>query len=281
MHPFVFLLPVFIFITHTPSSRLVSATDAGLIFLDSVDFYINFVLLLSGFFETFSAGWVYHIEEQINVLGPEVVFVYLFSTFGSFVVASGLWFGLKDNAVWGGFVGLVLCYAIGMGATYMLLAKKIKEEPEKWTWSTILYELCLKNVMDLRSEMSAVVGYIPWIWAFAMKHLIPQILLILFINLAQSTNEDGDPLFGNYEGYVSWPYQVLGILCVVFAICLILIGIAMPVIYEPFDKPYQESLLEANKVTEDVKELEGAGDEDVKKLDGAEDEGEEVAQEEC
>lgn len=44
-----------------PSLKLPSAltaTDAGLIFLDSIDFYINFILLLLGFFETFGAGWV-------------------------------------------------------------------------------------------------------------------------------------------------------------------------------------------------------------------------------
>lgn len=33
------------------------ATDAGLIFLDTIDFYVNFVMLLVGFFETFAAGW--------------------------------------------------------------------------------------------------------------------------------------------------------------------------------------------------------------------------------
>lgn len=48
---------------------LIYATDAGLIFLDAVDYYINFVLLITGFFETFGAGWIYHIEEQIMSLG--------------------------------------------------------------------------------------------------------------------------------------------------------------------------------------------------------------------
>lgn len=245
--------------------------------MDSIDFYINFVLLLSGFFETFAAGWIHGIEDQIKSLGPEVVFTYIFSTFGSFVVASGLWFGLKDNAVWGGFLGLFLCYAVGMGATYVLLTKKMKEQPEKWTMNSILYELCLSNVMKLREDLSSVVGTIPWLWAFAMKHLIPQILLILFINLAVSTNDAGDPLFGNYEGYVTWPYQVLGILCVVFALVLVLVGVAMPVLYEPFDKPYQERLRAASTAGEG-KMLEDP--ESGAKNNDSGDEGEEVAKEE-
>jgi hypothetical protein len=218
---------------------LLAATDAGLIFLDSVDFYINFILILIGFFETFGAGWIYHIEDQVTSLGPEIVFVYTFTHFGSLVIASGLWFGLDvDKAVWGGFLGLFLCVSVGLGATFFLLAKKIAQEPEKWNWNTILYELCLKNVMDLRAELSSVVGYMPWVWAFAMKNICPHILLVLFINLAQSENGEGDPLFGNYSGYVAWPFQILGILAVVFAGTLILVGIAMPLVYEPYDIPY-------------------------------------------
>lgn len=84
-----------------------------------------------------------------------------------------------------------------------------------------------------------------WIWAFALKNLIPQILLILFINLCQSENDAGDPLFGNYEGYINWPFQVVGILCVAFAGCLILVGLAMPVLYEPYDIPYKKKLAAA------------------------------------
>ena len=64
-----------------------------------------------------------------------------------------------------------------------------------------------------------------------MKQLIPQVILILFINLAQSKNDDGDPLFGNYGGYISWPFQVLGYLAVVFAGFLFLLGLAVPNAY--------------------------------------------------
>ncbi len=256
---------------------LIYATDAGLIFLDTIDFYINFVLLLTGFFETFGAGWVYGIEKQIASLGPDVVLVYMFTNFGSVIVASGIWFGVDPkNATWGGFLAFFLCYFAGIGVTAMMLSKKIAQEPGTWNWKTILYELCLKNVMDLRQELSDVVGYMPWLWAFGLKNLIPHILLLLFINLAQSTNAKGESLFGHYGEYIPWPFQVLGILCVVFAGFLILVGIAMPVVYEPYDIPYNKAL-EATKA-EKLPEKEVDGMESGKKDECSdEDEAEEEA----
>jgi hypothetical protein len=184
------------------------ATDAGLTFLDTVDFYVNFVMLLVGFFETFAAGWMFGLEEQIESLGPTIVFIYMFTNFGSVILASGLWFGLKQNAVWGGFVGLFASYLIGMAVTYYLLKKKMKEEPGKWTWKSILYELTFRNVIDLKNQLSTVVGYTSTAWAVAMRQLIPHSLLILFINLACADNADGQSLFGHYSGYVMWPFQV-------------------------------------------------------------------------
>ena len=228
-----------------------TATDAGLIFLDTIDFYINFVLLLTGFFETFGAGWIYGIEQTIQNLGSTIVVAYMFTNFGSIIVACCLWFGMNDpdNAVWAGFVALFLCYAVGMAVTGYLLNAKIQQQQQsqqnEWTWSSILYELCLSNVMNLKNDLQEVVGYMPWMWAFAMKYFLPQILLILFINLAQSENGEGNPLFGNYGGYVPWPFQILGILCVVFAGILVLVGIATPNVYLGFDIPAKNELLAA------------------------------------
>jgi SNF family Na+-dependent transporter len=46
-------------------------TDAGLNWLDVIDYYINFVMTLVGFLECFGAGWVYGIEEQIKNVGDK------------------------------------------------------------------------------------------------------------------------------------------------------------------------------------------------------------------
>ena len=43
------------------------ATDAGLIFLDTFNFYIDFVLLLMGFLETFCLGWMFGSKSRLQV----------------------------------------------------------------------------------------------------------------------------------------------------------------------------------------------------------------------
>jgi SNF family Na+-dependent transporter len=48
---------------------LMYCTDAGLNWLDVIDYYINFAMTLVGILETFGAGWVYGIEEQIKNVG--------------------------------------------------------------------------------------------------------------------------------------------------------------------------------------------------------------------
>lgn len=55
---------------------MIYMTDAGLIFLDSIDFYINFVMLLIGTCKAFSVGWFYGIQQQITKYGSEVVCKY-------------------------------------------------------------------------------------------------------------------------------------------------------------------------------------------------------------
>ena len=210
-----------------------TATDAGLIFLDTVDFYVNFVILITGFFETLGAGWVYGMSGQIETLGAPAVCSYVFAHFGSIIIACGLWFGLNnENQVWGGFVALFLCFFAGCAATAFFLNQTMQRNPGQWTWSSIVYELCLGNVMRLRDELSSVVGYLPWIWAFALKNMIPQILLLLFINLAQSKSANGESLFGHYGDYVFAPYQILGICIVIFASACIVAGLAFPQLFE-------------------------------------------------
>ena len=228
------LTTIFVVIAYLCS--LVYATDAGLFFLDSVDFYINFCLLLLGFFETFGAGWVYGIEAQMEELGSTIVFTYMFANFGSVIIACWLWFGLDSNAeVYSGFIALIGCYLLGTGVTLFFCSQKIQQDAEKWNWNSIVYDVGLKNVMSLREELQSICGYMPWVWAFAMKHFIPQVLLILFINLARADNGSGEPQFGNYGGYESMPFQMLGILFVCFSFATVAIGVVVPGIFEPFD----------------------------------------------
>jgi solute carrier family 6 GABA transporter-like protein 1 len=211
---------------------LIYATDAGLIFLDTIDFYINFVMLFVGFLETFAAGWIYGLEEQIHELGMPAVLSYFSANFVSVIVASGLWFGLQENALMAGFLALACIYLVCIGTTCFYLNKKIQESPGKWTWKSIIWAISFKNMFDLRERLQTTVGWLPWVWAFFMKQFIPHLILILFINLAAADNAIGESLFGHYGEYVSWPFQVLGILTVVFVLFLFILGMVKPELYE-------------------------------------------------
>ena len=190
------------------------------------------------------------------------------TNFGSVVVACGLWFGLGENAVWAGFLGLFLCYFAGIGATLWLMRQKMAREPDmEWTWKDMVYEVSLKNVMQLREELEGVVGFMPRIWAICMKQVIPHILLILFINLASNENADGESLFGHYGGLETWPFQVLGILCVVFVASLILIGMALPDLFEGADLTVGKKLNSATKVEESAQDFDASGDGEPYKVD--------------
>jgi SNF family Na+-dependent transporter len=242
---------------------LIYATDAGLIFLDTIDYYINFVMLLVGGFECFTAGWMYGIEEQIENLGLTIVLAHVNTFFGSVILACCLWFGLSnaEDALWAGFVGLVLFYAIGMAFVAFQMKQKMEANPGRWTWTSMTYELMFKNIADLRSDLSGVVGYLPFAWTLLIKFFIPPVILILFGLACDAENADGTKVFGHYSGYVFSPYQILGILCVVFAGFLFLSSLVAPNLYSALQRPEAEKLKKSSSVhVEPVKPDKNSGE---------------------
>mmetsp|Transcript_7710 Transcript_7710/g.16761 ORF Transcript_7710/g.16761 Transcript_7710/m.16761 type:complete len:313 (+) Transcript_7710:253-1191(+) len=216
---------------------LLYATDAGLIFMDAMDYYINFVLLLVGFAECFAAGWIYNIEEQVDNLGAGIVFSFMATTFGSIFLACILWVGIEDRgtALATGFVGLVVFYAVGMGLVCYLMHKRMREFG-LWSWKSMFYDLFFRNVMDLRDDLSGVVGYIPTAWAVLIKYFIPPVLLVLFSLGCGAKTSTGQTEFGHYSGYPLLPYQLLGVLSVVFVGFLFVSSLVMPRLYNAFQK---------------------------------------------
>ena len=67
--------------------------------------------------------------------------------------------------------------------------------------------------------------------------------------------EEGKTTFGHYGGYPAWPFQALGVLPVVLAICVVLVGAAAPRLYAGFS-PSTSGGKEEDTV-------EGGSDEDV------------------
>lgn len=182
-------------------------------------------MLLVGFFETFAAGWVYAIGEQIETCGLAAVFFYFFAQFGSIIVASGIWFGVpaKNGGIWGGFVALVLFFLVFFTVSLFFLRKKMDSSK---TFKELLWALTFKNVFELRNCIQPTIKYIPSLWCLLIKQFIPHVLIILFVNLATTQGKGF-----NYSGYPAQPYQILGIMTFVFAIFLFSVGIAFPPIY--------------------------------------------------
>jgi len=214
------------------------ATDAGLVFLDTIDYYINFVMLLVGFAKCFAAGWIYNIDEQIDNLGSSMVFSFMATTFGSVFLACMLWFGISDAyaALVAGFVGLIAFYTTGMAFVCYLMHKKMQECPGVWNWKSMFYDLTLRNTMDLRDDLSGVVGYIPAVWPVLIKFFIPPVLLVLFCVGCASTSSAGQTEFGHYSDYPLLPFQMLGIMTVVFVGFLVVSSLLMPSLYQAFQK---------------------------------------------
>lgn len=213
---------------------LIYCTDTGLIFLDSADFYINFMMLLVGLFECFSVGWIYGIEGQIQKLGVFPVIGYMIATFASVALASGLWFGSESNEVRNGFLGLIILYLVLMAGVLWWCRQKKNSGVIEMTWKELLTELLMGNMLQFRRELVGVVRYIPLLWFFLIRHLVPQLLLILFANLAASENEKGTgSKFGHYlsypTGYQAFGISIFGCTCFVIAV-----GLLFPKCYSCF-----------------------------------------------
>jgi hypothetical protein len=204
----------------------------------------------------------------------------LLANFFPVIIACGLWFGVDgDKAPLAGFMGLIGSSGIGVAVTTYFLNEKMNEAawqevPGRWTWGSIWWELTFSNIFALKNRVEPVIQYIPDLWCYLIKGLIPHLLIIVFVNAAATENSDGDSMFYHYGAYPAKPYQAMGIVCFLFALVLILIGFAYPPIYAALATAYEEEHLlevkELNELEEEAKVAEEVVDDDDKKeADGA------------
>jgi hypothetical protein len=225
-------------------------SDAGLNWLDVIDYYINFVMTLVGFMEVFGAGWMYGMEETVKNVGEKAVYSWmLLANFGPVCIACAIWYGdTSDTKLVGLLVG-IFCAIVGSGVTHMYLMQVIEANPGKWTTQSIWWEVSFANIFALRDRVQPTVQYIPDGWAYLIKGFIPHVLIIVFVNAAASKNPDGETTFWHYGGYASYPYQALGVVCVLFTLFLFVLGFVWPEVYAPL----------ATASEGDNKEAEGKG----------------------
>lgn len=181
-------------------------------------------------------GWVFGHEKQIESVGKTLVYTYMGVTFVPLLIASGFWWGLDSGAsVWAGFVAYFVTYGAGMGVV-VLLARKAAIQYGK-SLGSVMHTLTIGNVQDLKKvlETHSGEGAIPMIWAVNMKHVMPQALILCFINLIATKVKVGDemkPSFANYGGYDNWPYQAVGIVVFCVGLGAFLVGLFFPSLYD-------------------------------------------------
>ena len=189
---------------------------------------------------------MYGLEKQIDRFGAGAFFAYMITTFGSVLLASGLWFGLEENAIWAGFLASAITYSLGMAVTIVLLRRKMKTEESSETLGAAMIDLAFGNMRDYKNTLEPVIGWVPTAWCLLVKHFIPQVLLILFINLATSENANGKFNFGNYGDYPIEPYQAIGIFVVCLSIAVFSVGLLFPDVYNGLVS-YDDKALEGDK----------------------------------
>merc|ERR1712032_1669260 len=156
---------------------------------------------------------------------------------GSFAFACIIWFSVPDTAtgLWAGFVGLLLFFGIGMVHVCYLIKKGLSQGGF-WSWRLAFNDLMFRNMVDLRDDLAVVVGHIPLIWAVLIKFVIPPLLLVLFSLGFVAKTPSGKTEFGHYGGFPTLPYQLLGVLTIVFVGVLFISAVTMPRLYEGFQK---------------------------------------------
>jgi uncharacterized protein involved in cysteine biosynthesis len=166
-------------------------------------------------------------------------------------------------------MGLIGSSLIGIAMTAYFLKEKMQEDPGKWTWRSIWWEVTFSNIFALKDRVQPTIQYIPDLWAYLIKGAIPHLLIIVFVNAA-AAESGGERVFGNYGNYPTKPFQVLGIMCIVFALALFVAGFFFPDIYAFLATAYEDE----NSEDTEVKDVAGSEDESDEIVADAEDEDE-------
>lgn len=226
------IVPCFLF-------SVLYCTDAGLYFLEVIDFYVNFVMLLVGFLEAFGAAWAYGMLDLFKSIGVKATISYMMSNFLSVLISCWLW-SSDEYADWVGYASCVVLWDVGLVFTHYFLWQRVKEEPGRWTLRSIWYECAFGNIGRLRDQIQPVVGNIPFIWMPVMKNLVPHTCIFMFFNLLSAPRGAGA---GGFKGYAVQPYQLLGLLSFIFAVFIFLVGLLVPEVYEPLALPQTKVIL--------------------------------------
>ncbi len=140
---------------------------------------------------------------------------------------------IDENTILWFFITYSLLYAIGLYTiVFKIKSKHLEVKPA-------LHDLFFGDVLEMTKELESTVGKIPMACPFLLKHFIPQVLIVLFMNLAFAENSSGQSKFGHYREYSFWPFQVLGLSVVVLVLVVLSAGVVKPDMYVGFTAAYE------------------------------------------
>jgi len=215
------------------------AHDAGFNLMETIDFYINVVMLFVGICETCAACWIFRLQETIAVCGALPTFL----LFGSVILSSlvtGITGFIGGNTLAAIPLGLLIFITFFVASLYLLQTRGTTE----LNYKTKLRELLLGNVEYLRfrfnrgcmDDLSQAKWYqlIPITWSINIKYFAPPVLILLWFNIlvAETTNDEGERVsqFGNFNDF-ALGYQIIGIFTAMFSVVLVVVGIAFPKVF--------------------------------------------------
>lgn len=253
--------------------------DNGLVLLDTLSEYVNFLLLFLGMVEAIAVGWIYRYGKTSSKCGSYanqmLTAAYFFPIFFGSIIGFGI-ASQADSKVEGEeeLRGQGFAAPLGFGLTLLLQAimfpiffyvASIDGNP-KFTYKERLWDLFFGNVEHLRNEFNAgclgddydeallFTGIPKYYWTVCIKYISPAVLYILCLIVltkkkickgnACMGHKEGTIVndFGNYDEYGPfWSGLALTIVC--GGLVAIFIGFLLPPSFlEKFDYTAGEDL---------------------------------------
>lgn len=259
-----FTRPVLLLVVTVPAMLLglFYCQDTGLYWFDTVDHFVQYIMLLSGAMHCFAIGWANGTLKSSPLVGKASSYLYglgytmavillvtlTISTASSFRTDEEL--KSSDGKVSYEFlIGSLVFIATFAGFSFLSM-RRTDNTPETWFSHIFLTgpmefvdRWCrLGAYLDIETNIRVILGqgtqfqdklmqFYRYFWSFTVKYFIPvSVLMLLFVGIR------GDVL-NPYSGYID-RYQALG--WIIFFIGLAMA--AIPMIVLPFEPRYDPSL---------------------------------------
>jgi len=191
------------------------ACDSGLVLLDTLSEYVDFLLLFLGLVEAIAVGWVYRYGAIASKCGTYATRMFAFAFFVPIFFGSTVGFGLasqpKDQP-YATYLGFGLCFLLqAILFPIFFYVASIDGNP-KFSYKERLWELFFGNVEHLRNEFNRgcidnydenwyFTGIPKYWWTVSLKFVAPFALYILvLIKLTETKACEGVNCMGQEDG---------------------------------------------------------------------------------